>query len=101
MIHIIIGVIFEVYWAWGLKHITKDFWGILSIATALLISFYCFICACKKMEVSIAYAIYTGLGSLGLVMIDMFSMGLNPYKLILMASLLLGIIGIKLTEGKK
>lgn len=96
MLYIIIGVIFEVYWAWGLKHIAKDLWGILSIGVSLTISFYCFIRACQKMEVSVAYAIYTGLGASGLVLIDMFSIGLNLYKILLMITLLMGIVGIKI-----
>ncbi|WP_034584083.1 DMT family transporter [Helicobacter pametensis] len=98
MLYIIIGVIFEIYWAWGLKHAVGDFWGIASIALSLMISFYCLIQACKTLEVSIAYAIYTGLGASGLVIIDMFSLGFDVTKFSLICLLLAGIIGIKLSN---
>lgn len=82
MIYVLIGAIFEIYWAWGLKHMVGSYWGILSIATALLLSFFCLIQACKTLEVGVAYAVFTGLGASGLVVIDMFSLGFNLPKLL-------------------
>lgn len=58
------------------------------------------ILACKKLEVSVAYAIFVGLGSAGLVGIDMFLIGLEWKKLVLLSILLIGILGLKYSGGK-
>lgn len=101
MIYVLIGVVFEVYWAWGLKHLMENLWGILSIFIALSISFSCLIQACKTLEVSVAYTVFTGLGASGLVVIDMLSLGFNLSKFLLICLLLLGVVGIKMTNTQE
>lgn len=93
-------MICEIYWAYGLKHFTQSVFGITSVILAVFVSFSLLILACKKLEVSVAYAIFVGLGSAGLVGIDMFLIGLEWKKLVLLSILLIGILGLKYSGGK-
>lgn len=100
MKYIFLGVICEIYWAYGLKHFVGSFWGLGSVIVAVVASFVLLIMACKKLEVSVAYAVFVGLGSAGLVGIDLFLVGLDWKKLFLLCVLLVGIVGLKYSEGK-
>lgn len=60
---------------------------------AVVASFVLLIMACKKLEVSVAYAVFVGLGSARLV-------GIEWKKLFLLCVLLVGIVGLKYSEGK-
>lgn len=94
------GAICEIYWAYGLKHFMGSFWGIASVILALIASFSLLVLACKRLEVSVAYAVFVGLGSAGLVGIDMFLGELEPKKLALVCVLLVGVVGLKYTGAK-
>ncbi|ANV97696.1 hypothetical protein BBW65_02245 [Helicobacter enhydrae] len=98
MLWILIGAISEVVWALGLKYSTGNVWEILGIGVALGISAFCLVQACKKMEASVVYAVFVGLGSAFLTTIDMFINSLNLSKLVLIVVLLCGVMGIKFLD---
>ncbi len=98
---ILVGVVFEVIWALGLKYAVHSVWGICGIVFSLGISSFCLIWACKKMEVGVVYAVFVGLGSAALMGIDLMVLGLDWMKLFLIITLLCAVIGIKLLDGRK
>ncbi|EAK1306451.1 QacE family quaternary ammonium compound efflux SMR transporter, partial [Campylobacter coli] len=62
------------------------------------ISFTLFLKACEKLEVSIAYSVFVGIGTVGVVLneIFLFDIEVSVAKIVLIAILLLSIIGLKL-----
>jgi paired small multidrug resistance pump len=105
-IYIFIGVVFEVIWVIGFKH--ADNWvSWAATVAALAISFYLIITASTKLPVGTVYAVFTGLGTAGTVLAEMllFNEPVKLVKLLLIAMLLAGVLGLKLvgdsTESKE
>ncbi|MCE3036871.1 SMR family transporter [Helicobacter sp. faydin-H20] len=103
MLWLLLGVVAEIFWVSGLKYFSDNLPGIISIVIGVCISFSSLIMACKKMEVSIAYAMFVGLGTFGVVCIDIFyfKQDFTIVKLFLILVLMIGIIGLKLIKEEK
>ncbi|WP_342565047.1 SMR family transporter [Paenibacillus sp. FSL R7-0345] len=99
-IYIFIGALFEVVWVIGFKHADNVVtWG--ATVVALVVSFYLIITASIKLPVGTVYAVFTGLGTAGTVLAEMilFDEPVKPVKLLLIALLLAGVLGLKLYSG--
>lgn len=96
---IIFGGIVEIFWVSGLKYSTS-LMGYVLTAFGVLVSFSCMILAVKRIEVSIAYAVFVGIGAVGVVLVEILVFGArtNMLQLALIGLLLLGIIGLKLVS---
>jgi paired small multidrug resistance pump len=96
-IRIVVAAIFEVSWVIGLKY-ADDVWSWLGTAVAIYISFYLLIRAGRYLPVGTVYAVFVGLGTAGTVVAEMllFQEPAKLSKLILIAVLLIGVIGLKL-----
>ena len=94
-----IAGLFEVGWALGLKHtegFTK-FWPSVGTIGAMAASVFLLSHALKTIPVGTGYAVWTGIGALGTVIIGMVFLG-EPREVGRMVCLLLilaGIIGLK------
>ncbi|WP_430788825.1 DMT family transporter [Virgibacillus flavescens] len=87
----------EIYWAAALK---SDSLGLLTLV-AILLSFELLIRATKKVPVGTAYAVFTGIGTIGTVMVDILYFH-EPFKLVKLALILLlalFIIGLKVSDN--
>ena len=73
---IVIGGIVECFWVSGLKYADSFVLYILT-GLGILISFSCGIIAMKKIEVSVAYAVFVGIGTAGVVLAEMLYFGEN------------------------
>ncbi|SDD96616.1 paired small multidrug resistance pump [Bhargavaea beijingensis] len=102
---IIIAAVFEVGWVIGLKHADSALeW--LATAAAIWASFHLLIVAGRTLPVGTAYVVFVGLGAVGTVIAEIILLGVpvNPAKLILIAVLLAGVVGLKAVTdqgGKK
>lgn len=98
---VLIAAIFEVGWVVGLKH-ASGFLEWTGTVSAIIVSFYLLIQAGSKLPVGTVYAVFTGLGTAGTVLLGILLFGepLNAEKLILIAILLAGVIGLKTYTGK-
>lgn len=97
---VILGVLFEVGWVIGLKHSDSLLTWSLTIL-AIVVSFALLIKATSKLPVGTAYAVFTGLGTTGTVLLDMLAFG-EPFQLLkiaLIVMLLIGVIGLKVVTG--
>lgn len=97
-IAVIVAAVFEVIWVAGLKHADQSSeWAIT--AAAIIISFYLMIKAGERLPVGTVYAVFVGLGTAGTVAAEMiwFSEQIRPAKILLIALLLSGVIGLKAT----
>ncbi len=99
---VVLGGIVECFWVSGLKYANTP---LLSILTALGIafSFSAMILACKVLEVSIAYSVFVGIGTAGVVVGEILIFG-EPFSLIkvsLIALLLFAVIALKFVSQKE
>lgn len=101
---VILAGLIEILWAIGLKHSSN--W-ISWMGTALLIylSFALLVHATKSLPVATVYAIFTGIGTAGTVVVEMvvFGEAFSWTKVFFILLLLSGVVGLKLvtTESSK
>lgn len=94
--------LFEVAWAVGLKY-TEGFtrlWPSLLTALAMAASVGLLGLAMKNLPLGTAYAIWTGIGAVGTVIagILLFGESIAPLRLISIALILCGLVGLKLSH---
>lgn len=99
LILIIIGALFECAWAYGLKHAESSL-EIFITVVCVVASFGIFMLSFKYVSASIAYVVYTGLGTLFVVLVEMahtLSHGGEPeiLRIVFVVTLMLGVIGVK------
>ncbi|MCR8744659.1 quaternary ammonium compound efflux SMR transporter SugE [Romboutsia lituseburensis] len=99
---LVIAGTFEVWWAVGLKYsegFTKLFPSILTVI-GMIASFYFLSLALKELPLGTAYAIWTGIGTIGTVIlgIALFKEPIDPIRLVCIGFIVIGIIGLKLVS---
>ena len=96
---IILGGIIEIFWVSGLKY-ADTLWLYCLTLLGILTSFVLMILATKRVEVSVAYAVFVGIGAAGIVVAEMLIFGeeANPARIALIATLLIGVLGLNLTS---
>ena len=67
---IILGGIIEIFWVSGLKY-ADTLWLYCLTLLGILTSFVLMILATKRVEVSVAYAVFVGIGAAGIVVAEM------------------------------
>jgi quaternary ammonium compound-resistance protein SugE len=102
-VYLIIAGIFETVWAIALKYtmgFTRLVPSVITIA-GMFISFYFLSLATKVLPIGTAYAVWTGIGALGAVIIGMVFLNepVNASRIIFLLLILVGLIGLKLTSG--
>ena len=93
--------LFEVAWAIGLKY-TDGFSKLVPsalTAAAMVASVVLLGLAMKQLPVGTAYAVWTGIGTVGTVILGIVLMGDSaaPIRLVCLSLIVLGILGLKLT----
>lgn len=99
---LVIAGAFEVWWAVGLKYsegFTKLFPSLLTVI-GMIASFYFLSLALKELPLGTAYAIWTGIGTIGTVIlgIALFKEPIDPIRLVCIGFIVIGIIGLKLVS---
>lgn len=92
----------EIIWAIALKY-TGGFtrlWPSIIGITAAVVSFIMLTLALKTLPVGTAYAVWVGIGALGVALagIVVFGDSASPLRLSLLGLILIGIIGLKVIE---
>src|SRR4051812_43734869 len=95
--YLILGALLEVGWAFGLKF-SEGFTNLIStILTVLLIalSFFFFSLSLKSIPMGVAYAAFTGIGTVGTVLVGVLFLdeGITAYKAFFVLLLISGILG--------
>ncbi len=101
-VYLIIAGIFEIVWAIGLKYshgFTKLLPSLITIG-GMLISFYLLALATKTLPIGTAYAIWTGIGAFGTVILGIvfFNEPVNFLRVLFLFFIMTGIVGLKLTS---
>jgi len=99
LVYIIIGAMLEGTWAYGLKHSESVLGWALTIG-CVIASFIIFTQAFKYVGASMAYVLYTGLGTLFVVLAEMVSTLMNGgsidlVRVFFIATLTNGVVVIK------
>ena len=102
-IYLFVAGLFECGWAIGLKYtegFTRPVPSLLTVA-AMGISFVLLSAAMKTIPVGTAYAVWTGIGAVGVAILGvvLFSEALNLYRVASILLIILGIAGLKLFSG--
>jgi paired small multidrug resistance pump len=94
---VFVGAFFEVFWVIGLKH-ANGFWTWSGTVISIMVSFYLIIMASRRLPVGTVYAVFVGLGTAGTVISEIifFSEPIKLEKIMLIALLLVGVLGLKL-----
>ena len=97
-----IAGLFETGWAIGLKY-TDGFtrpWPTLWTILSMIISLWLLGIAMKSLPVGTAYAVWVGIGAVGTVILGIMLLDepANPARLISVALIIAGIIGLKLAS---
>ncbi|MFG6149773.1 DMT family transporter [Halobacillus sp. B23F22_1] len=104
-VYLLIGAVFEVGWAIGLKLSEGFSRPFVSVATVIFIfiSFYFFTKALRLVDIGTGYALFTGLGAAGTAVIGMTFLGdeAGTGKVFFIVLLIVGVIGLKLSDGEK
>lgn len=97
---LVVAGLFEVGWAIGLKY-TDGFtrlWPTVWTVLAMAISLWLLGIAMKSLPVGTAYSVWVGVGAVGTVILGIVLLGdpVNAARLISIALIIAGIIGLKL-----
>ena len=102
-IYIIIAGSLEVTWAVGLKYSAgfTRLWPSLVTGIAMLASIYFLNLAVKTLPVGTAYAVWTGIGAVGTVLVGiiLFDEPKEIVRLLCIMLVVVGIVGLKLTSS--
>ena len=96
--------LFEIVWAMGLKYsvgFTRLIPSLITIV-GMAISVYLLSLAVKSLPIGTAYAVWTGIGAAGAVILGMILLG-EPRtlpRIFFLAMILVGILGLRATSGE-
>ena len=99
-IYLLVAGLFEISWAIGLKFshgFTQIIPSVLTVA-GMIASFYFLALALKNLPLGTAYAIWTGVGTIGTVVLGIiiFKEPVSAVRLFCIALIVCGITGLKL-----
>ena len=92
----------EVGWALGLKYSDglTCFWPTAATAVAIVLSFALMAMALRSLPFGTAYAVWTGIGAVGSILVGMilYSEPTDPVRLICLTLIVAGMVGLKLNS---
>lgn len=99
---LVVAGLFEIAWAIGLKY-TDGFtrlWPTAATIAAMVVSLGLLGIAMRTIPVGTAYAVWTGIGTVGAVILGIFLFGESATvpRLICVALILAGVLGLKLVD---
>jgi paired small multidrug resistance pump len=101
---VILAGLIEILWAIGLKH-SSNWLSWMGTALLIYLSFALLVQATKSLPVATVYAIFTGIGTAGTVIVEILFFGeaFSWTKLLFILLLLSSVVGLKLvtTESSK
>lgn len=100
-IYLLIAGLFEIVWALGLKYTEgwTKLWPSLGTLASMAVSFYFLSLAIKVLPMGTAYAVWTGIGSVGAAVVGMllFDEPRDIMRIVCVGLIVAGIVGLKLT----
>ena len=102
---LLVAGLLEVCWAVGLKlshGFTRPGWALFTAVT-LVASMGLLAWALRSLPVGTAYAVWTGIGAIGTAIlgIALFGESREPLRLLFLALVVVGILGLKFVSGER
>jgi quaternary ammonium compound-resistance protein SugE len=102
-IYLVLAGLFEIGWAIGLKYSAgfTRLWPSVGTLAAMAVSVLLLALAAKTLPIGTAYAVWTGIGAIGAVVLGIVLFGdpATPLRLACVGLILLGVVGLKLVGG--
>jgi quaternary ammonium compound-resistance protein SugE len=100
---LLLAGLLEIGWALGLKYsdgLTR-FWPSMAMLIAIALSFALLAVALKSIPFGTAYALWTGIGAAGTVIVGMTAFGepADLFRMSCLALIIAGMVGLKLATG--
>lgn len=101
-LYLLLAGLCEIIWPLGFKYtdgFTKRYWAIAGTFLVMLMSFWLMSIAVRKgIPVGTAYAVWTGLGATGAVILGMilFNEPRDWLRLVFLTFIIVGVVGLKL-----
>ncbi len=100
---LVIAGLFEIIWAIALKY-SEGFtrlWPSVIFGVSAWLSFACLSFSLKTLPVGTSYAVWTGIGAVGIAIFGIVWLGEsgNPARLGCIALIVVGIVGLRLSGG--
>ncbi len=101
-VYLLVAGGFEIVWATGLKYtdgLTR-LWPSVGTAMALVVSMVCLALAVRAIPIGTAYAIWTGIGAVGMAIVGilLFNEPRDAARLFFILLIIAGIAGLKLSS---
>ena len=100
-IYLLLAGLLEIGWAVGLKYADgfSRLWPSLATIASMIVSFLFLSLALKSLPLGTAYAIWTGIGTVGTVIVGLWLFGepVSVLRLACIALIVAGIAGLKLS----
>lgn len=100
--YLFIAGLFEIAWAIGLKYTEgwSRLWPSLITAVLMIASFYFLSLAVRELPIGTAYAVWTGIGTVGAAILGMFLFDepRDALRILCIVLIVAGIGGLKLTS---
>jgi quaternary ammonium compound-resistance protein SugE len=101
-LYLVVAGLLEVIWAFTMKQsegFTKPLASVLTIV-AMIASFVLLSLAMRSLPLGTAYSIWTGIGAVGAFVVGILLLGesANAFRILSVALIIAGIIGLKLTS---
>ena len=101
---LLIGGLFEIGWAIGLKY-TEGFsklWPSIGTIAAMIVSVALLSISMKSIPVGTAYAVWTGIGAAGTAILGMFLFdeSRDVARVVCLLLIVCGVVGLKLFSGE-
>ncbi|TDC60618.1 multidrug efflux SMR transporter [Actinomadura sp. GC306] len=102
-IYLLVASLMEMVWATALKQsegFTRLWPTVIGLAVALL-SVAILTLSLRELPIGTAYAVFTGLGALGVALVGIIALNesTSPSRLICLALILIGVVGLQLGEN--
>ena len=102
-VYLFVAGLFEVGWAVGLKY-TEGFtrlWPTVFTAVSLIASMALLAAAMRTLQLGTAYAVWTGIGTIGTVLFGMFFLAepVTALRMLCLSMIVVGIVGLKLVSA--
>ncbi|MGI5891900.1 MAG: DMT family transporter [Bacillota bacterium] len=98
---VFISGIIEIFWAIGLK-LANNVWEFVIVGIVLVVGFFPLVKSYELLPVSIAYMVYTGIGTVGVVLVETFylQVPIDALKIFFIAMIIGGMVGLKFVDAK-
>lgn len=98
-LHLAVAGLFECVWAIGLKY-TQGFtrlWPTVGTVAAMVVSFWLLALAMRSIPVGTAYAVWTGIGAVGVAVLGMalFGESREVLRILCLLAIVAGVVGLK------